>query len=121
MFEGTNPMSHKTIILAALAAAAISSGAAQAARPDPDTLTVRVSLADLNLAGEPDAAIALRRINAAAKSICGDQPAIVELGRMALHSACMRSTVGRAVATLNSPVVTALYTGARGSSALASR
>jgi UrcA family protein len=114
-------MFHKTTILAALAAAAINTGAHGAARPDPDAITVRVSLADLNLAGEPGAAIALRRIDAAAKSICGDEPAIVELGRMALYSACMRSTVGRAVDTLNSPVVTALYAGARGSSALASR
>ena len=105
MFSKTTP-----IALAALAAALIATGA-QASPPDPEVITVRVSVADLNLASAPGASVALQRVRRAAATICGDAPSAKELGRTMLYSACLRSTVGHAVASLGDPVVTAAYEG----------
>ena len=96
--------------LAALLAATATAGA-RAAQPNPDVLTVRVPVADLNLASQQGAAVALRRIRRAAGSICGGQPAAAELKRLALYDSCMRSTVSKAVASLDNPLVTAQYAG----------
>jgi len=110
-----------SIALATVAASVITSGA-QASPRDPDLITVRVSVADLNLASKPGASVALQRIRRAATSICGDEPRVNDLSRMALYDACLRSTVGRAVASLDNPLVTALYGGrAMRSSGIASR
>lgn len=105
MFFKTTP-----IALAVLAATAVSIPVC-AASPDPDVISVRVSLADLNLAGKPGAAVALRRIRKAAETICGDKPMVIELARVELYDDCARAAVGRAVASLDNPTVTALYTG----------
>jgi UrcA family protein len=96
--------------IAALLAAAVTA-AAHAAQPDPDVVTVRVFVADLNLASLQGAAVALRRIRQAAGAICGEQPSTMDLKRLALYHACMRSTVSQAVASLNNPLVTAQYSG----------
>lgn len=109
-----------SIALAAFAAAIVATGA-QAAPHDPDVITGRVSVADLNLASEPGASIALQRIRATAGSICGDRPMVKDLERVALYDACLRSTVGRAVTSLSNPLVTALYGGAGRPSVMASR
>jgi UrcA family protein len=115
-------MSSRTtsIALAALAVAVVTT-AAQASPAGSDVITVRVSLADLNLASQPGASIALQRIRRAAAWICGDEPLLVELDRMALYDTCLRSTVGSAVASLDNPVVTELYAGPPRSSQMATR
>jgi UrcA family protein len=96
--------------IAALLAAAVTAGA-HAAQPNPDVLTVRVFVADLNLAIQQGAVVALQRIRRAAGAICGEQPSAMDLKRLALYGACMRSTVSQAVASLNNPLVTAQYFG----------
>jgi len=107
--------------LAALTAALVGVNA-QAASPDLDAASVRVSLADLNLTGQPGAMVALQRIHSAAVSVCGPAPNIVDLQRVAIYRACVPAAVERAVSSINSPVVTALYAdGGRRSSELASR
>jgi len=104
------PSKITSTAIAALLAAVVAAGA-NAAQPNPDAVTVRVSVADLNLASQQGAAVALRRIRRAAGSICGEQPAAVDLKRRALYDSCMRSTVGKVVASLDNPLVTAQYSG----------
>jgi UrcA family protein len=104
------PSKITSTAIAALLAAAVTAGA-NAAQPDPDAVTVRVPVADLNLATQQGAAVALRRIRRAAGSICGEQPAAVDLKRRALYDSCMRSTVSKVIASLNNPLVTAQYSG----------
>ena len=59
--------------IAAMLAAAVTADAS-AAQPNPDDITVRVSVSDLNLVSQQGAAVALRRIQRAADSICGGYP-----------------------------------------------
>jgi UrcA family protein len=85
---------------------------AQAAPPTApyagDTVSVRVSLTDLNLDHEPGARMALYRIRKAAGYVCGGDPGSPLLKLSALYRACQRDSVDRAVATLDQPRVTAL-------------
>ncbi len=113
--------SRTTAIALAGLTATIAAAGAHASPPGPDVVTVRVSVADLNLAGKPGASIALQRIRAAAGAICGDRPMVEELDRSALYDACLRSTVGQAVASLDNSLVTALYEGSARPPVMASR
>ena len=62
-----------TVAFIAAAGFAGASLAAPAAA-NPDQVSVAVGIGDLNLGVQPGAAIALRRIHAAARSICGPGP-----------------------------------------------
>lgn len=87
-------------------------GASLAAPAAPsDQVSVAVGVGDLNLAAQPGAATALRRIHNAAQSICGPAPDIRDLERGADYRACIAASMGPAVASLNNPLVTALYSG----------
>jgi UrcA family protein len=99
-----------TVAFIAAAGFAGASLAAPAAA-NPDQVSVAVGIGDLNLGVQPGAAIALRRIHAAARSICGPAPDIKDLDRTAEDRDCMAASMGSAVASLNNPLVTALYTG----------
>lgn len=92
-----------------------------AAQSDPDTVSVKVAIGDLNLADGVGAATALRRIHNAAGSICGARPYALDLERTADYRQCMATTVGQAVASLANPTVTALYEGERAMVLTASR
>jgi UrcA family protein len=81
------------------------------AAANPDQVSVAVRFGDLNLAAQPGAAVALRRIHNAAQSICGPAPDIKDLERTADYRGCVAASMGPAVASLNNPLVTALYTG----------
>ena len=70
-------------------------------------MSVNVSVADLNLSSPAGAKIVLRRIHNAAETICGDQPDIRLTARFALYQSCVKATVDRTVASLDSPLVTA--------------
>ena len=94
-------MSLRTIALAAVASAAasLSLTAAPAAASDivvaPETITVRVSYADLNLASAQGRARLDRRIAGAARSICGSFfPADLEMA--ALVKDCRADAIGSA-------------------------
>jgi UrcA family protein len=94
---------------------------APAAASNPDAVSVRVALGDLNLGDVAGATIALARIHNAAGSICGAAPYALDLDRTAAYRECMATTVGEAVASLASPTVTALYNGQRAMVLTASR
>lgn len=106
-------MSRKTLFAALAATAALgvctaANAGPQALPSDPDIISVKVSLADLNLSHEPGARIALRRIRNAAREICGVEPGPPLIRESELYRACQRSAVDRAVARLDVPTVTAL-------------
>jgi UrcA family protein len=65
-----------------------------------------VSYADLNLESEADAAILLRRIQSAARKVCGLSRGLIPL-EIQLHlQACVDEATARAVADVNAPLLT---------------
>ena len=107
-------MFGKTLLttVAFIAAAGFASPSLAAPAPaNPDQVSMAVGVGDLNLGTRPGAAVALRRIHAAARSICGPAPDIKDLDRAADDRDCITASMGPAVASLNNPLVTALYTG----------
>jgi len=89
--------------LAALGfAAGADAGPAMSPTSDRDAVSVKVSFADLDASGEAGAKALLKRIQNAARDICGS-----ELNPFA----CRSDTVDRAVASLGNPAVTALKAG----------
>jgi UrcA family protein len=108
-------MSAKTLLttFALIASVGLAGHAVAAPQSDPDVVSIKVAVGDLNLADRGGAATALRRIHNAAGSICGARPYALDLERSADYHQCMAATVGQAVASLASPNVTALYNGER--------
>jgi UrcA family protein len=118
MFAKTLLTSFALIASVGFAGSALS---APAAASNPDAVSVKVALGDLNLGDVSGAAVALRRIHSAAGSICGERPYGLDLERTAAYRQCMATTVSGAVASLASPTVTALYNGQKASVLTASR
>ena len=120
-------MSANTTIACLAALAALGLAAATHAAPsgdwtsDPASMTVKVSFADLDLSSPAGARSVLNRIHAAASTVCGSEPDIRLLERSAVYHSCMKATIGRAVASLDSPVVTALNAGEPGATMVANR
>jgi UrcA family protein len=118
-------MFYKIVLPMVVAVAAIGCAGGALAAPSPhpvyasETVSVRVKLADLDLANPAGAAASLRRIHQAAKEICGPDESFrpFELGR--IYRACIKDTVDRAVDRLGNPMVSALN-GGRQSAVLAS-
>jgi UrcA family protein len=65
----------------------------------PAQMSVRVSVADLDLGGNAGADVALRRIHRAAVVICGDEPQSSGLARYGLFRGCVKTTVRNALAS----------------------
>lgn len=65
-----------------------------------DQLSVRVSVADLDLHKDADAAAAVHRVRRAAAVICGNEPQSSGLARYIRYRACVTSTAGEAVASV---------------------
>jgi UrcA family protein len=97
------PMNRYSILAAFLATTLLAAGAAQAQN---DIMVVRVG--DLNVASTQGAQVALHRIKTAAAQFCSDGDSR-DLGRIAEHRSCEARMVGKAVRSLDAPVVTALY------------
>ena len=89
-----------------LAASAVALPAAAQSVDEP--VSVAVSFADLDIGHTAGANILLHRLQAAAVKACGGLPDIRVLGEMAAFDKCRREAVGRAVATINSPLLTAM-------------
>lgn len=69
-----------------------------------------VRYGDLDLERTADAQVLLRRLDRAALSVCGASIVSVrEQQRAVRASACFRETLGRAVASLDAPTVSALH------------
>jgi UrcA family protein len=94
------------IVAAALGLAASAYSAS--AGSDPDKVSVTVKLADLNLGAHSGAQAAFRRIRFAAQSICGEQPAPMELGVGQQYRQCVDTAVRGAVERLGNPIVAAI-------------
>jgi len=77
----------------------------------PDVRSVTVSYADLDLSSPAGANALYRRIQAAAKQVCGHAGA--DLIEQSIWKACYRNAIGDAVAKVNNPVLTAVHTGNR--------
>jgi UrcA family protein len=78
--------------------------------------SVPVKYSDLEIGSRAGAQVLLKRIEAAANTVCGGAPDIRQLGQLARFEACHRSAVARAVVAVDSPVLTALaHAGAPGS------
>jgi UrcA family protein len=96
-------MTRYSILAAFLATTVLTAGAAQAQN---DIMVVRIG--DLNVSSTQGAQVALHRIKSAAAQFCSDADSR-DLGRIAQHRACETRMVGKAVRSLDAPVVTALY------------
>lgn len=95
--------------IAPLIAAALALGAVTAAAAQPaERLSTRVQVADLNLQSDAGAETALRRIQHAAREICGDQTGVRDLQRQAMSDACVRDSVNTTVASSHSRTLAAV-------------
>jgi UrcA family protein len=96
---------NRIIKIAAAAAVLGFAGVAGAASAQEDIMIVRVG--DLNTKGHEGAEIALRRIKTAANQFCGPKTRDLTLSQE--QRRCVKQMTGKAVASLNAPMVTALY------------
>jgi UrcA family protein len=100
------------IIQTAIAAAALGlaglAGAASAGPIGQDQMVVKVG--DLNTHTPAGANSALRRIKNTAEAFCGGRQ--TDLQSAIRHQRCVKEMTGKAVAKLDAPMVTALYSGA---------
>ena len=79
--------------------------AAQAGEAPPHKV---VSFKDLNLSSTEGAGVAYRRIKSAADEVCGKRDRF-ELSQSHAIQTCINEAVSRAVAQVNSPMLTSLY------------
>jgi UrcA family protein len=100
--------------LTAIAALGFASAGQSAFAQSDDGASIKVQYADLNLSSDAGAKVMLQRIRHAAKSVCGPEPTS-SIDRVATaHARCVKTAVSRTVSQLDSPMVTALYSGALG-------
>ncbi len=94
------------IITAGLVLIAAAPVFAQSHVPSADAPpSVKIVFADLDLNSREGAAAALRRIERAAVTVCGDEPDIRQLDRQAAFESCRREAVTGAVKSLDRPLV----------------
>lgn len=95
-------------VLSLAAAATLSCGAPVLAQISDTVPSVTVRFSDLNLGSRAGAQVLLKRIDSAANTACGGQPDIRQLDQLASFEACRRSALARAVAAVDSPMLTAM-------------
>jgi len=102
-------MTFNTSIIAAMTAAALVLGAAGAASAQSvaadngPSMTVR--LADIDLSSKDGALAAMHRIETAADTVCGGEPAVREWTRRASYDQCRSTAIKGAVAAVGRPVL----------------
>jgi UrcA family protein len=99
----TTSLKYTVIALACLGGTAPVMASQTTAQP------ITVKYGDLNLNNREDAATLLARIRAAARRVCGAQSARLDLQHA--WRVCYDGSVNAAVATVDSPVLTALARG----------
>jgi UrcA family protein len=113
--------------LAALAAVSCSVGASQAlaAREPSEVPSRKVSYADLNLSTLAGATTLYRRIQQAARSVCGTDDGGRSIGPHLQWRKCYESAIADAIAKVNSPMLTAVHddktSGRKGATLLSQR
>jgi UrcA family protein len=102
---------RRCFAIAALAMTVLSPVAtALAAAPDADALPqVAVTFADLDLASDAGATLLLRRIEAAARQVCGDPRELQPMARSMRVRQCNAQAIERAVTKVGAPKVTLAY------------
>jgi UrcA family protein len=95
-------------VLCFAAAATLSCAAPVLAQTSDTVPSVRVKYGDLNIGSPAGAQLLLRRIEAAANTACGGAPDIRQLHQWTSFEACRRSAAARAVAAVDSPMLTAM-------------
>lgn len=109
------------LIGAAVLVAAVGPGAAATAfAADPGAaVTLKVSIADLNMSSVAGAREALARIQRAARQICGgdSEPSLTQQMQ---YRSCVSDAVQRAVAAMRLPTLTAVSQGGHVTTAIAS-
>jgi UrcA family protein len=94
--------------LVASAIVAVGTGnPAQASEPDNTVAHKVVSFRDLNVNSAEGAEVLYRRIRSAAHEVCAD-PLRYDLSELALKP-CINEAMSRAIAQVNSPMLTSLY------------
>lgn len=105
--DRTHSLSRSLRVLAALACAVSAPSAiAASVHDEPEAMTV--SYADLDLSNEEGAEALYRRIRSAARTVC-DVSVSRDLREIRLARDCYDAAVTEAVATLDTPLVTALH------------
>ena len=102
----------QTVGVAALFAA-LSLCAAPSYAEDP-SISVKVSVAGLDLNSEAGAKIMLKRLHAAAETVCGVAPEFKQIDLRGIYDNCVSQAFGNAVTVLGNPMVTAAAGGRRG-------
>jgi UrcA family protein len=106
-------MTYKIHCAAVAACLAVGMGSGSvcygAQRPaDLNAVSAKVSLDGLDLNSASGARVALSRIRATARQLCGDEWSYREIGAGVAWKACFQDAVDHAVARLNSPTLAAL-------------
>ncbi|MGH8259054.1 MAG: UrcA family protein [Steroidobacteraceae bacterium] len=100
----------RLVIMAAVVALPAAGRALAGGPPRPDDgRRVAVRYADLNLASTRDAATLMRRIELAARQVCGTPSSGQPLGQWTKERSCIASAVRRAVAEVASEKLTLAY------------
>jgi UrcA family protein len=114
-------MKISLLAVAAVSACAAFASPALAGSMAPDGASVTVSVQDLDLNHQAGATVALQRIRAAARTVCGSAPHITDLTNDATYRSCVSEAVERGVQTLGAAKVTALNGGPAAAEMLASQ
>jgi UrcA family protein len=75
---------------------------------------VNVSYSDLNTSSEVGSQLLLHRIKIASRRVCGPAPNSSDLYAARLFTACMKDSMGKAVADIHLPLLTMAYEKAEG-------
>jgi UrcA family protein len=106
----------KMLCLIAAGAAALAAATGASARSlhmseSDTTRSVAVDYSDLNLSSVRGAQALVDRVRAAANIACGETSSHLDLGRALGHRACVAAASERAIESLNTPLVSAVYEG----------
>jgi UrcA family protein len=109
----------KSVLIAIAGAGLVSVAAAPGsarAQPasNPESVSVRITYADLNLSSQEGAREMMGRIEGAARIICGESSSNNDLAERSREHACVNQTMSGAVRSLDAPTVTALSESRRG-------
>jgi UrcA family protein len=104
-------MTFRTLSLAAATLALVATAVPANAYAFAETSRARstVNYSDLDISGMPGAAALLARIKAAARIVCGPESEYSDIWERRAFQDCVAASIERAVAGVNSPLVSSLY------------
>jgi UrcA family protein len=102
---------RQLIAVCAAALAIATSASAQTIRvTDTDTQrSVKISYSDLDLGNADGAQVLIDRVRQASQIACGEAPSLANLEQSQAYRACVVQTADTAIASVGSPMVTAMY------------